>query len=166
MGVVIDSRQQRGKHDHKHEYFEKEGVNTTVCALPFGDYALPPSVSVDTKKDIYELAQNIDHEHTRFRNELIKAKEMCCSLIILVENDEGVTDLETLAAWRESAKHYNMRRTKSGNMLARRIEGMRLAKACSTMQKKYGVRFLFCHPDDAGRTILELLGEGADGRDA
>lgn len=163
MGVVIDSRQQKGKHNHKHEYFEAQGVTTTVCALPFGDYALPPSVSVDTKKDIYELAQNIDQEHTRFRNELVKAKEMGCILIILVENEDGVTDLESLAAWVEPERHLRMRKSRSGNMMARRIEGMRLAKACSTMSRKYGAQFLFCHPDEAGAKVLELLGEGVNG---
>lgn len=163
MAVVIDSRQQKGKHNHKHEYFEAQGVNTVVCALPFGDYALPPSVSVDTKKDIYELAQNIQHEHKRFRAELEKAQSMGCVLIVLVENEDGVTDLETLAAWRESLRHYNMRKAKSGNMYARRVEGMTLAKACATMQKKYGVQFLFCSPDQAGPKILELLGEGVNG---
>lgn len=36
--------------------------------------------------------------------------------------------------------------------------GVTLMKACMTMQKKYGVEFMFCSSKDAGRKIIELLG--------
>ena len=42
-------------------------------------------------------------------------------------------------------------------------KGETLAKACLTMQLKYGVEFLFCRPEDAGEKILELLGVDVDG---
>lgn len=184
--LAIDTRQQITKHANKDAKWASLGVLTFRWALPYGDYAfvdIPDnvrdmgnaeyvekisaivqqiSVSVDSKRDIYELAQNIQHEHKRFRAELEKARANGCKLFVLVENKDGVTDFETLAAWRESPKHYNMRKAKSGNMYARRVEGMTLAKACMTMERKYGVSFKFCHPDDSWQMVLDLLGEGAN----
>ena len=32
-----------------------------------------------------------------------------------------------------------------------------IKKACKTMQKKYGVEFVFCHNRDQGHMVLELL---------
>lgn len=158
-GVIIDSRQQKGKHDLKHNYFEEAGVATVRCALPVGDYALMPALSVDTKASIYELAMDIDQEHERFRNEQIKAKDNGTLLVILVENEDGVTDLESLIQWREDRHHFKMRRAKSGNMYARQIEGERLAKACRTMAKRYGTVFDFCSPEEAGERVKRWLGE-------
>lgn len=158
-GIVIDSRQQKGKHEAKHKYFDDMGVATIRCALPVGDYVLVPAVSVDTKASIYELAQDIDQEHERFRNEQIRAKELGSKLVILVENEDGVTDLESLTEWREERRHFKMRKARSGNMYARQIEGERLAKACATMSRKYGTVFDFCHPDEAGERVMRWLGE-------
>lgn len=158
-GLVIDSRQQKNKHTSKHQYFDDMGVATVRCALPVGDYAVAPAVSCDTKASIYELAQDIDQEHERFRNEQIKAKELGTQLIILVENEDGVTDLDSLVGWREDRRHFKMRKARSGNMYARQIEGERLAKACATMSRKYGTIFDFCRPDEAGERVLRWLGE-------
>lgn len=38
-------------------------------------------------------------------------------------------------------------------------DGVTLAKAMLTMEEKYGVKFLFCPPDEAGERILSLLTE-------
>ena len=43
--------------------------------------------------------------------------------------------------------------------------GQTLAKALLTMQKKYGVEFLFCRPEEAGAKVLELLGVNVNGRE-
>lgn len=164
LQIIEDTRNKPGKHDLKNSQFMEMGVAVTRCALPVGDYALMPRLAIDTKKDIYELAMDIDREHERFRNELIRAKEAGCRLVILVENTDGVTDLETLAAWKEDRRHFKMRQAKSGNMYARQIEGMRLAKACRTMSRRYGADFRFCSPQESGRAILEILKErGEDG---
>lgn len=158
--IVIDTRQQAGKHDHKHERWESEGVPTVRCKLPYGDYALAPKVSVDTKKDIYELAGNIlqKQDHIRFRNECIGAKKDGCQLIVLVENEDGVSSLSELASWNETGRHFVMRKRTSGNDHAVRFQGERLAKACATMQEKYGVRFMFCKPEESADRIREILG--------
>lgn len=152
MHLIEDTRQQKGKHTLKHNYWRKLGVNVVRSALPFGDYAFISPVVVDTKKDLYEIASNIFQEHDRFRNECIKAHNANCKLVILVENTDGVDSLEALERWEESAEHYAMRHGK------RRISGKRMASVMSTMQDRYGVVFEFCSPNDAGRRVIEILG--------
>lgn len=153
MHLIEDSRQQRGKHEEKNEYWRKAGCTVIRSTLPFGDYCEVPRIVVDTKRDIYEIAGNIDGAHERFRRECQRAREHGCQLVILVENLDGVTTLDELSTWRESEKHFAMR---GGS---RRIEGKRLAAAMRTMSKRYGVRFEFCSPNEAGRRVLEILSE-------
>lgn len=155
--IVEDTRQQSGKHDLKHEGWAADGVSVIRSKLAHGDYALPPTVAVDTKKDIYELASDIDHQHDRFKGELVGAMEAGTKLVVLVENEDGVGSLDDLAGWVESDPHFHMRRRRSGNRKARRISGARLAKACKTMEERYGVRFEFCDPRCAARRVVEIL---------
>lgn len=160
MKIIEDTRQQAGKHDTKHEQWLEADVELIRSKLAFGDYALPPVVAVDTKASILELAMDIDQQHERFRRELIAAQEAGCLLVILTENGDGVTDLGTLAAWQNPRRFINERRG-----LRPPITGARLAKACATMEKKYGVRFDFCPPQDAAARVVEILMEegGRDG---
>lgn len=161
MGVTIieDTRQQADKHTEKHEWWGREGVSIIRCKLAYGDYILPPLVSVDTKKDIAELAMDIDQQHTRFRAECVGAREAGCQLVILVDNKDGVKSLNDLAAWKESPEQFAKRK-----QAVRKLEGSRLAKACATMSRKYGVRFEFCTPEEAAGRVVEILTEGG-GRD-
>lgn len=158
--IAEDSRQKLGKHNLKAEYFEKHGIKVIRSKLAYGDYALMPERAVDTKKDIYELAYDIDSDHQRFKAELVGARDAGCKLYILVENEEGVDSLSTLNEWQEPMYHFEMRKTKSGNPRTRRIEGSRLAKACKTMSERYGATFLFCAPEHAGYFIERLLEKG------
>ena len=160
MGVTIieDTRQQKGKHEHKNEWWGREGVSIVRSKLAFGDYALPPKIAIDSKKDIQELAFDIDQCHKRFRAECVNARDAGCQLIVLVENTDGVKTLEDLAKWREPSDSFAKRKCAS-----RRIEGSRLAKACCTMSERYAVRFVFCHPSEAAALILKLLKNGGDG---
>ena len=151
MHLIEDTRQQKGKHELKHNYWRKLGVNVVRSALPFGDYAFVPLVVVDTKQSIYEIANNIQQDHDRFRQECINAHNAGCQLVILVENVDGVDSLKALEHWQESAEHYAMRRGK------RRISGKRLAATMATMTERYGVIFEFCTPNQAAKRILEIL---------
>lgn len=153
MFLVEDTRQQKGKHEQKRKAFEAHGDVITRCALPCGDYALFPTVSVDTKASMQEIAQNIGgskEEHDRFRRELIKAKDNGCHLYVLVENDEGVNNIDDVRRWVNPRLIDN----------SAAITGDRLAKAMATMQAKYGVTFVFCTPEDAARVIYYLLERG------
>lgn len=149
MILIEDSRQQKGKHELKHSHFEKMGVRLIRNMLPFGDYAIPPRISIDTKANMEEIAHNIGSDHKRFKNECIAAKEANCQLIILVENTIGITCVNDVHEWVNPDLIYR----------PRAITGERLEKAMITMSDRYGVRFEFCHPTEAAERIIKLLGE-------
>ena len=152
--LVEDTRQQRGKHSNKAEYFEKIGESVVRCALPVGDYQRPAKVAVDTKKDIIELGVDLKSDHARFARECEKAKKLGTLLVILVENNDGVRSLADLEQWVESDDSYN-KRNRSGRAV--RYTGRSIAKACKTMHRAYGVRFGFCSPDESGERIISIL---------
>lgn len=149
MVILEDTRQQAQKHELKHEYFSSEGIEVVRTKLPFGDYALWGSpLAIDTKATVEEIAQNIGGaEHVRFREECKLARRCGGQLIILVENRNGFRCVSDVEAW----VNPNVRKT------SRSIEGPRLARAMRTMTDRYGVQFIFCEPEEAGRLIVKLL---------
>jgi ribosome-associated protein len=151
--LLEDTRQHKDKHEHKREWWSRNGFALVRSKIAFGDYCLPPEVAVDTKASIAELAYDIDQEHARFRRELVGARDAGCKLYVLVENDDGVTSLSDLAGWMESQEDFAQR-----VQAKRRLKGDRLAKACATMEERYGATFLFCAPEEAARMVSELLG--------
>lgn len=170
--IVIDTRQQAGKHEHKDSWFAAHGVETVHRALKFGDYMADGSnVAVDTKRNMAEVAQNINgRQHDRFKRECIRAQDAGCRLVVLVENLNGYECVAHVAAWEnDHCTHCRLRRQRvcnprnpSGKCMRhstmKPIQGPRLARAMQTMEQRYGVRFEFCHPRDAARRICELLG--------
>lgn len=175
--LIIDTRQKKGKHNLKHSFFEGlEDVEIVEHALKVGDYMLVGCpLCLDTKANIQELKQDIQSkDHERFVKELQKAKDAGIKLIILTET-EHVSSLEELAKWREPnneyyrrggrrcSKTYKDNGKKSPKGRPRRIYGKPLAKACETMQEKYGCEFYFCTPKVAGSFIIDaLMSEPAD----
>ena len=149
MVIIEDTRQQNGKHDIKHNWFVTHSISLVRCKLPFGDYAPPPKVSIDTKRSIDEIAENIGNDHVRFKNECKAAQEAGCRLIVLVENDLGITDVSQVHTWENPRSVYS----------SRCIQGPRLQKAMETMHERYGVTFMFCTPEESAERILELLNE-------
>ena len=177
--LLSDTRQQAGKHVLKEKYFAEHGIEIRRTKLYTGDYTLPTdqSVCVDTKKDIQELISDIcGKSHERFRDECIRAQESNIQLIILVENKDCVKEIRDLFEWQNPRRkiYKNSDQVigywKSGNPRYKRVQkypgatkGETLAKACLTMQLKYGVSFQFCRPDESGARILQLLGVDVDG---
>ena len=153
--IIVDTRQQEGKHDLKHEQLEARGFVLLRHKLPYGDYAILPPIAVDTKRDIAELAYDSHNDHARPRRECVGARDYGMKLVILTENTEGITSLGKLSNWREPRSQFVKRK------YARQpIDGSRLAKACYTMTRKYGVIFDFCEPDETADRIIELLTGG------
>ena len=176
MSVLLtDTRQKAGKHEIKDAWWAAHGVATERCTLPYGDYMAEGSnVTVDTKRSIAEVAQNVSRDHRRFCNECKRAAADGYRLVILVETREKVHDLATLRGWMND--HCNACRVRrravcvpmdpKGKCLRhgtrKPIQGPRLAKAMQTMQERYGVRFMFCKPTDAARIVCEFLGVAYD----
>lgn len=149
--IVIDTRQQAGKHKHKEEVWTQLGVQTVRSKLIAGDYARldNQTVSVDTKKDILELAGNIcGGQHERFRNECTLAQKCGIRLIVLVEEVPPSGDL---ALWQSP-------KTRSGKPFCN-VKGAVLQKAMQTMTERYGVDFEFTTKEKAPFRVLEILGE-------
>ena len=148
MHIQEDSRQQAGKHDIKHAFFSGHGIGVVRCKLPFGDYAPVPPVSVDTKANMDEIAGNIcGKEHKRFINECKAARDAGCKLIFLVENDLGISDISEVHTWINPRVVYS----------PKCVQGPQLQKAMETISERYGVRFEFCTPEEAGQKIVELI---------
>lgn len=149
MTIIEDTRQQSGKHDLKHEYFEKTGVKVVRSKLPVGDYAniKNMSVIVDTKQNIQEVISNVTQQHKRFVAECDLAKESDIQLIILVENEDGITKINDLYKWWNPRTRFSQRAT----------TGRQLAKILTGIECRHGVRFEFCRPEEAGKRIVDLL---------
>ena len=146
--VIEDSRQKDGKHQQKHIGFEDLGVDLLRCKLPFGDYALPPAVSVDTKENLEEIAGNLCgsmKERDRFIRECKAAAAAGCQLVIMVEteHDGSLLDLGDI-------------RIGSGKV----VTGLQLHRAMTAVSGRYGVRFVLVRPEDAAREIMKILQEG------
>lgn len=155
LHIIADTRQKDRMHETKERWWADHGVSVMRSKVHVGDYVVAPAVSIDTKRNVGELAQDIDSEHERFRAECVTARECGTTLIILVENDEGVSDLASLSVWKNPRRFANAK-----NGLKPPIDGARLAKACSTMQDRYGVIFQFCKPADSARIIADILSGG------
>lgn len=151
--VIEDSRQKDGKHQQKHIGFEELGVDLLRCKLPFGDYALPPAVSVDTKENLEEIAGNLCgsmKERDRFIRECKAAAAAGCQLVIMVEteHDGSLLDLGDI-------------RIGSGKV----VTGLQLYRAMTAVSGRYGVRFVLVRPEDAAREIMRILEGGQRGLD-
>ena len=152
MILIEDSRQQKNKHETKHAWWAAHDVRLIRCKLVVGDYALMPSLSkiVDTKENISEIAQNIGgtrEEHQRFIREVKLAQEIGTQLYILVENTDGINTIEDVVQWVNPRTEYS----------PKCIQGPRLAKAMRTIESRYGCVFMFCRPEEAAETIIDLL---------
>ena len=125
-------------------------------------------IAVDTKRDMQEIAGNIcGRQHARFRDECILALNNGIRLYILVENEDEIRSLADVSDWQnprlkryEDVRHmHSIGRWQSIALpKAKPTSGETLMKAMQTMREKYGVEFLFCRPEEAGKKIVELLG--------
>lgn len=150
MYIIEDTKQKVGQHVLKNEGFADMGMSVIRNKLPFGDYTTPPQVSVDTKKNMEEIAGNIcgpRKEHNRFKNECILARDAGCKLYFLIENECGISSIDDVHNW------VNPRCVVSPDC----VQGPRLEKAMKTMEQRYGCTFLFCRPEEAAGIIIKLL---------
>lgn len=171
MILLEDTRNKINKHNLKAKYFEKNNITIKRTKLYVGDYTFPTnqSVCIDTKEEILEVVNNIcGKNHERFRNELIRAQEANIKLVILIENEDNVKEIQDLFKWQNPRLHrYNQIQYMHniGRWANVRLpknpptKGSTLAKAMFTMEKKYGCKFEFCRPIEAGKRIIELLEE-------
>lgn len=148
MVIIEDTRQKDGKHQQKHIGFDDLGVDLLRCKLPFGDYALPPVVSIDTKENLEEIAGNLcgsAKERNRFIRECKAAEAAGCQLVIMVETEHEGSLLDLGAI-------------RIGNGMT--VTGLQLYRAMTAVSGRYGVRFVLVRPEDAAKEIMHILEEG------
>lgn len=113
--------------------------------------------------------------HGFFHRGLKRAQNSNIKLFILVANEEGIKDLNDLFYWVNPRSQILVSsgevigywkggkpRRKKVPKYPKAMQGEQLAKACLTMQTKYGCEFVFCRPEDQGEKILELLNVEVD----
>lgn len=122
------------------------------------------STCIDTKKDIQEIIGNVcGKQHARFRDECILAQNNGINLYVLIENEDGVKCIDDLEIWENPRSKIQKWVTEPSGEHRKVLKypgatkGTALAKAMRTMQKKYGVKFLFCAPEESGKMIIKLL---------
>ena len=151
MAVIIeDSRQRKGKHEEKRQYFLDQGHIVVRQQMKWGDYGLYPSVVVDTKQNIIEIAQNLCgsvSERNRFTKEMKTAQENGITIVFLIEDKR----------FKSQGDLYDVKmKLHSGKV----VRGEQLATAMSICEARYGCRFEFCSPEEAGYRIIEILEGG------
>lgn len=152
MVIVEDSRNQVGKHKNINAYLKSVGLRVIRSKLIVGDYVIAnrQDTSIDTKKDMVEVSQDIFRDHKRFRAECELAKDCEIRLVVLIE-DNSVGSYDELLKWVNPQP----------NRSALTPNGERCYKVMKAMEYSYGVEFQFCNKKDTGKRILEILTEGA-----
>lgn len=166
--IYCDTRQHAGKHTAKEAWWREHGIELVPRALSFGDYMADGSnVSVDTKRDVQELAGDLGRDHDRFRREIQRANAAGYMLVVLVERSGRYRERVALARWVSTVcgrcKHrsYCAPAEIEGRRCAKGwkpLQGKTLAEQIGTFEKTYLVRFEFCDLNESPRRVCELLG--------
>lgn len=148
--LISDTREK--KNQHVLSYFEKSGIRYEVAKLDFGDYmdVYRPSISIDRKQNIAELAKNVTVEAQRFKREIERAQNANSTLVILVEQNRykdrdrwiHVEDISDLMLW--SGKHTLIR-------------GEKIFRVLYNWTRIYPLRVEFCDKRQTGKRILEII---------
>lgn len=144
-----DSRQKVDKNKHIRDQLEQIGYKVDRCKLYAGDYtwATNQSICVDTKANMGEIESNLVHDHERFREECIRAKDAGIQLYMLIQ-DQKIKSVSDVFGW------YNPRKQFS----PKAVSGRQLGNIMVSMEQKYGVKFEFCTKNEVGQRIVKLLG--------
>lgn len=153
--IVHDTRDIPGKHKNVDDWLTANGYTIVRSKLFVGDvtFLQNQSVCIDLKQDVLELAMDVYQQHTRFRNELIRAQENGIQLIVLIEEE---LPHGNLAEWVSPVYKANTGKHKRGEAISK-INPVNLRKALLTMQEKYDAKFRFCSKDKTGEYIIKYL---------
>lgn len=162
MVIQIDSREKPHAIQLILAEFDKQRIKHPVSKLLVGDYMNydNPRLVVDRKQNLIELCSNVCQDHERFRNEIIRAQENGIRIVFLCEHGDGIESLEDVIFW-QNPRINKMKRV-NGHLVkyqTKATTGETLYNILTTMQKKYGVEFLFCRKEDTGRRIVEILSD-------
>ena len=150
--LLVDSREKPKAIKTILKQFDDGGVDYSISKLFIGDYMeySNPSLIVDRKQSIAELAKNCTTDHTRFKAELERAKAVGAELVILVEQNRykdrdkwiHVETIEDLMLW--TSPHTTIR-------------GEKVYRVLRAWMAKYPIRVKFCDKRNTGIQILEII---------
>lgn len=146
-----DANNKVGKHTTKNNYWKSKGIEVDRNHRLFvGDYMmdLDAKVSIDTKQNILELAQDFFCDKVRFEKECIRAKNNKIQLIFLVEEK---CDKDKLLKWK-APTDINGKRFLN-------VYGWQIYNEMKRYSKLFGVKFRFCHKNATGKAVIDLLEE-------
>lgn len=156
--IIIDSREKPRAINLIIDYFDRHNIQHMTSKLLFGDYMEynHPSVVIDRKQNIGELAKNCTIEHDRFRRELERCQAAGATLIILVEQntytDRGqrvkVRGIDDLLRWDSK---FTI------------VKGEKVYRVLKSWMAKYPLRVEFCDKRGTGKRIINLLSENEFG---
>lgn len=152
--LIVDTREHANIVKPILKYFDSVGVPYERSKLLFGDFMdfNNPSIVVDRKRNIAELAKNCTVEAERFKRELERAQRANSRLVILVEQNrykdrdewKRVEDIADLMLW--SSPHTTIR-------------GEKVFRVLSAWVNKYDIEVRFCDKRVTGRKILQIIYE-------
>lgn len=164
-GLVCDTRQHDGKHGHVDGWLAAHGVPFAYRKVDFGDYIRDDdmsNISVDTKKDVQELAGNVGRDHARLVREIERANAAGWRLWFVVEEHPEYNDRRKLATWVSrvcrSCRRCDPLESKCRVRRFKPMNGPTLAKIVARLESDHAARFLFCDRKDTARVICDLLG--------
>lgn len=168
-GPVIyeDTRQQRGRHAIKHQWWAAHGVAVERRKLDTGDYWAEGSrYLVDTKKDVQELSGNVGRDHDRFVRELDRATADGKVLVVLVEEHPEYERPELLETWVSGVcrrcRRCDPLRDKCVAKRRKPMNGPQLRKILDALHERHGARFMFCDRSETAKIVCDLLGVNYD----
>lgn len=165
MTIQVDSREKARAIKKIEAEFQKQNIKYYTSKLFVGDYMSldNPRLIVDRKQNLNEICNNVCQDHTRFRNELIRAQENGIKLVILCEHGNGIENLQDLIFWVNPRGKKRIRIDGIWtDVEVKAMKGDVLYKILSTLQEKYGCEFQFCSKEETGKRIIEILGEKHD----
>ncbi len=143
--ILIDTREKPRAITRIVEYFDANRIKHISTKLLVGDYQRHdnPSVVIDRKQNLSELAQNLGSDKARFMNEIRLASELGVKLYILCEHGGQIHSIEDVKSWQNP---HGL------------ITGRELAERMYRVHISYNVEFLFCDKRCTGKRIAEILG--------
>lgn len=161
MVIQQDTRQKKQHHANKEKWFAEHGIKVVNSKMLVGDYMIPSdgSIAIDTKKDCSELYQNLIQSHTRFRAECDLADEIGTQLYILVENRDGIRQINDILKWKNPQWFVYKKKQRQGIKCKPPCTNQTLLKILHTMERDHKVKFLFCSPEESAELIVKILGK-------
>ena len=150
--LLIDTREKANAIEGIITCLKNEGYEYDRTKLYIGDYQdyNNPSLVIDRKQSIQELAQCCASDHERFKRELERVKKVGAHLVILVEQNHykdrdklyRVDTIEDLMCW--SSPHTQVR-------------GEKVYRVLASWMAKYPISVRFCSKKDTGKEIIRIL---------